>query len=804
MQRTIAKANGLMAAYHYQQGDRPLDGYTIQYALGRGGFGEVYFAVSDSGREVALKSVQNFEDVELRGIGHCMNLKSPHLVTIFDIKHADHGTPWVIMEYVSGPSLRDILDDAPEGLGIEQATFFLRELARGLSYLHEAGVVHRDMKPHNVFFEDGAVKIGDYSLSKVITTSHRSGNTTTVGSVHYMAPEISLGRYDKTVDIYALGVMLFEMLTGQPPYVGESMGEVLMKHLSSDPDVSQLSEPFAGAVVKAMQRDPADRFQTTEELLDAVADVDHAKPFDDSFNPATLSLVGERARKARAERAALQVAIPNVAADIAGPLSHSTAPSAVQDTGVRSDATDNTGSDKAGSAASIPVMHHLGLNYSPPQRCHDLPDSTKLVPRLLLAALTTTILMAFGMAMSGRPTLYEGIGWMGPGALAVSGVTCLLFAATTVIASDVVPLQAGIGWGLVSRVSWTLPVFLVWIGILGPLLLYDRLSGSLILSTIFCTAIFDWRCLTAIHRQPRISILPVLGIGVVAVLSHVLIRGDRHLAPFAGALAMAAALTVQLVAPVRRASINAPLIERPPKPGKPRLLYDKTAMFLELLVGAAVAFIIGMCFSRVREDELMVIGVVAGFVVFFALRFRLQRRAWPDQLPTGTSDGGRPPVATPLHRGRVKALDKTSVFLETIILAAVALVAGLILNGDDDLFLLGASAAIIGSLTLRFRLRRHRIIKRSRLTSGTRLSFDKTSFFLELLIGVCVVVIAAVIFEGDDDFFGFAAAAAALAVVSIRFRLARRIRQEQAITENADLPRMREMAGQNDVVREIR
>ncbi|MEO2016528.1 MAG: hypothetical protein ABGZ53_19395 [Fuerstiella sp.] len=95
-----------MAAYHYQQGDRPLDGYTIRYALGRGGFGEVYFAVSDSGREVALKAVQNFEEVELRGIGHCMNLKSPHLVMIFDIKHAADGMPWVIMEYVSGPSLR--------------------------------------------------------------------------------------------------------------------------------------------------------------------------------------------------------------------------------------------------------------------------------------------------------------------------------------------------------------------------------------------------------------------------------------------------------------------------------------------------------------------------------------------------------------------------------------------------------------------------------------------------------------------------------------------------------------------------
>jgi serine/threonine protein kinase len=121
-----------------------------------------------------------------------------------------------------------------------------------------------------------------------------------------MAPEISLGRYDKTVDIYALGIMLYEMLTGQPPYVGESMGEVLMKHLSSDPDVSQLPEPFASVVVKAMQRDPANRFQTAQEMVEAVEGAAPPKPLYDSFNPTTLSLVGERARNAKAEQAAVQ------------------------------------------------------------------------------------------------------------------------------------------------------------------------------------------------------------------------------------------------------------------------------------------------------------------------------------------------------------------------------------------------------------------------------------------------------------------------------------------------------------------
>ena len=86
-----------MARFRYQHGERPLDGFTIEHGLGVGGFGEVYYAVSDAGREVALKAVQNYQEVELRGIRHCMNLKSPHLVTIFDVKHNERTDPFVVM-----------------------------------------------------------------------------------------------------------------------------------------------------------------------------------------------------------------------------------------------------------------------------------------------------------------------------------------------------------------------------------------------------------------------------------------------------------------------------------------------------------------------------------------------------------------------------------------------------------------------------------------------------------------------------------------------------------------------------------
>src|SRR5688572_31483142 len=99
-----------MWAFQYKHGDRPLEGYTIQRAAGSGGFGEVYYAVSDSGREVALKVMQGYEAIELRGIGQCMNLKSIRLVSILDMRHNHEGKPFVIMEYVSGSNLRQILD----------------------------------------------------------------------------------------------------------------------------------------------------------------------------------------------------------------------------------------------------------------------------------------------------------------------------------------------------------------------------------------------------------------------------------------------------------------------------------------------------------------------------------------------------------------------------------------------------------------------------------------------------------------------------------------------------------------------
>jgi Protein kinase domain len=274
-----ARVGGAMK-FQYASGSRPLEGFTIKRGIGKGGFGEVYFAASDAGKEVALKHVERNLDVELRGVGQCLNLKHANLIDLHDIRYDEQGEAWVVMEYVSGASLKDVIDRNPNGLPREELETWFRGIAAGTAYLHDHGIVHRDLKPGNIFDDEGCVKIGDYGLSKFISCSRRSGQTESVGTFHYMAPEIGKGAYGKEIDIYALGIVLYEMVTGRVPFEGESSQEIIMKHLTADPDLSAVVQPYRAMIERALRKDPEKRFKNVGEmvaLLDA-SKVSGAKP----------------------------------------------------------------------------------------------------------------------------------------------------------------------------------------------------------------------------------------------------------------------------------------------------------------------------------------------------------------------------------------------------------------------------------------------------------------------------------------------------------------------------------------------
>lgn len=520
-----------MAGFRYNKGDRPLEGYSIEYGLGRGGFGEVYFGVSDAGREVALKAVQNYEEIELRGISHCMNLKSPHLVMIFDVRHDRQGTPWVIMEYVSGPSLRDMLDEpsAQGGIGEDQALYFMRELIKGMRYLHDAGVVHRDLKPHNIFFEDGAVKIGDYSLSKAISNTHQTGHTTTVGSVHYMAPEIGEGRYDKAVDIYALGVILFEMLTGQPPYVGESMGEVLIKHITNEPDVDDLSEPFARTIKKAMARDPEQRFRSVDEMLRSLVPDDHSSYLPP---PASLSMIGDRMANRRKRQTVPEAIVLEDDFDTAIPMA------SLIDTNKASDSQpfERPGIPKLdGELAER--LSQFGVWWRRPKKKLTGRDSVGLGRRAAIAWGICAVMTV--LVSSATHQLPNKVVFMMATLPIVGGILTWLFLQT-------LPRSSKFGWTLLSRLmSNVMAMFIIGLYLVEYIDAF-RFGDDLVGAFLFIGLLVDWRCFISADRYPRVGIARTL---LVVGLAYVVLSLHGRDPILATASICAIVISIQLFAP---------------------------------------------------------------------------------------------------------------------------------------------------------------------------------------------------------------------------------------------------------------
>jgi eukaryotic-like serine/threonine-protein kinase len=254
--------------------------YQVLERVGKGGMGVLYRGFDPVlDREVAIKLMHaDFsEDTEqmrprfYREARAAAKLNHRNIVTIFEFAE-ESNIPYIVMEFLKGTPLGARMHSQPP-LTIDDKLNVVAQLCDGLSYAHEQGVVHRDVKPDNVFIlEDGQVKLLDFGIAKLQTsTLTRQGDV--LGSASYMSPEQVGGSesVDGRADIFSTGVVLYEMLTGKKPFEGDSPTAVIVKILKDDPNpidaaATALPADVIAAVMKALQKDPANRFQTADEM----------------------------------------------------------------------------------------------------------------------------------------------------------------------------------------------------------------------------------------------------------------------------------------------------------------------------------------------------------------------------------------------------------------------------------------------------------------------------------------------------------------------------------------------------------